>query len=168
MADWLSGGRLVLACVFPWVLGGGGWLPIAMFAVAAITDYIDGPLARASGRPSPWGGVLDNTADIAFVLGGACTGVALGLVWWPVPAAIIASVTGYVLATRRQSQPGTTVVLARSRVGHVAGVINYVLAGAIAARQSLPALIPVELVTAVSWATLIVNLTAVGQRLRPR
>ena len=168
IADALSVLRLALAFVFPAALARGGLLPVMLFVVAAVTDYIDGPIARRSGTVSARGGILDNIADIAFVLGGATAGAMLGLASWAAPFAITASVTGYVLASRDQTQREATTVLARSRVGHAAGVMNYVLAGTLAARQALAALVPIELVTVVVWGTVAVNTAAVGVRLRPR
>jgi len=61
------------------------WLPAALFAVAAATDFFDGVLARRGGGPTRHGAVLDNLADIAFVLAGTITGAALGLVPSAVP-----------------------------------------------------------------------------------
>ena len=166
LADLLSAVRLATAFAFPSALAGGGLLPVVLFVVAAVTDYIDGPIARWSGTASARGGVLDNLADVAFVLGGATAGAMLGLASWAAPAAIAASVTGYVLASRRQTQSEVTLVLARSRLGHAAGVINYVLAGTLAAHQGLTPLVPLAVVTLVVWVTVAVNLAAVAVRLR--
>src|SRR5262249_58670559 len=47
----------------------GGALPVALFAVAAAPDFLDGPVARR-GTPTRHGAVLDNVADVAFVLAG--------------------------------------------------------------------------------------------------
>lgn len=42
----------------PWV-----WTTLAVFAVAAVTDYFDGWLARRLDATSPWGAMLDPIAD---------------------------------------------------------------------------------------------------------
>lgn len=140
-----------------------------MFALAAVTDYVDGPVARARGTASPRGGVLDNLADIAFVLGGAAAGAWLGLVTWVAPLAITASVSGYVRASRRLARQVGTLQLARNRIGHAAGVVNYVLAGTIAATRLPPlASLATALLAPVAWTTIAVNLAAIVARLRAR
>src|SRR5947209_19985611 len=81
-ADALGVVRLGAAALLPGALlrPACRWLPAALFAVAAATDFFDGVLARRGGGPTRPGAVLDNLADIAFVLAGTITGAALGLV----------------------------------------------------------------------------------------
>ena len=71
----LTGARLVLSALVyaglaaawfvaapdgraPWV-----WITLAVFVVAAVTDYFDGWLARRLDAASPWGAMLDPIAD---------------------------------------------------------------------------------------------------------
>ena len=71
----LTGARLVLSALVyaglagawflaapdgraPWV-----WATLAVFVVAAVTDYFDGWLARRLDAASPWGAMLDPIAD---------------------------------------------------------------------------------------------------------
>jgi phosphatidylglycerophosphate synthase len=61
----LSAARLALAAAVPW-LGPGG--RVAAVAAAAVTDVLDGYLARRWGTPSALGRLLDPLADKAFVL----------------------------------------------------------------------------------------------------
>lgn len=42
------------------------WVVFWIAFVALITDTLDGPLARRSGRASPVGQILDSTADVVF------------------------------------------------------------------------------------------------------
>ncbi len=78
----LTGGRLVLACTFVVVLQ--RWKPMTvpltqpdwvlltatiMFVVAALTDFVDGHLARAWNATSKFGRVMDPFADKVLVLG---------------------------------------------------------------------------------------------------
>jgi CDP-diacylglycerol--glycerol-3-phosphate 3-phosphatidyltransferase len=44
------------------------WLAIGLFVVAALTDYVDGRLARAWGQESNFGRMLDPIADKAMVI----------------------------------------------------------------------------------------------------
>ena len=142
------------------VTQGGGWLPLLLAAGGALTDYVDGPLARR-GSPGRHGAALDNLADIALVLAGTGTGAALGLVPWAAPAAIALAFAVYVLA----AVAGMSSHPARTRIGHAAGVLNYALVLLVAAAAA-PLRGP--------WATLLgpasvtvvaVNLAAVLSRL---
>jgi hypothetical protein len=55
--------------------------------------------------------------------------------------------------------------LARSAVGHAAGVMNYLCVGVIAARDVLPSTTWTALVALAAAATLVLNAAAVGARL---
>ena len=160
LADGLSVGRLLLAAVLPWALARGGWLAPLLFVVAAASDYVDGPLARRAARASSYGGVLDNVADVAFVLAGTGTAAWLGLISWAAPAAIACSSGSYALASLRLSRGTAAPRLARSRLGHWAGVCNYACVGVVAGRTVAGPL----LVAAAGWITVVVNLAAVGRR----
>jgi phosphatidylglycerophosphate synthase len=137
-ADALGVVRLVVALGFPSALAraaaapAGGWTPLALFLLAAATDFLDGRVARRAGRPTPHGAVLDIVADVAFVLAGTGTGAALGLVSWAVPVAIVLAIGSYAAASLSQS------ALARSRAGHAAGVANYALVGLVGGSVALP------------------------------
>jgi len=163
LADGLSVGRLLLAAALPWALVRGGWLPPLLFVVAAASDYVDGPLARRAGRASSYGGVLDNVADVAFVLAGTGTAAWLGLVSWATPAAIACSSGSYALASRRLSRGTEAPQLARSRLGHWAGVCNYACVGVVAVGD----LAGRPLVAGAGWLTAAVNLFAVASRWLP-
>lgn len=71
----LTGARLVLSALVyaglagAWFLAAPGdraawvWITLAVFVVAAVTDYFDGWLARKLDATSPWGAMLDPIAD---------------------------------------------------------------------------------------------------------
>lgn len=164
MADALSGLRLLLAVVFPLLLVRGGAAPFVMWGVAALSDYVDGPIARRRGA-SARGAILDNVADVAFVLGGLVTAAALGLVTWVAPVSVVGSGGGYVLASRRLSRDAGPPRLARSRIGHWAGVVNWACVGVVAGALALPELIGPWLLDAAGVVTSAINLAAVGSRL---
>lgn len=165
LADGLGVGRLLLAAAFPWALGRGGWLPLVLFGLAAASDYVDGPLARRAGRVSAHGGMLDNVADVGFVLSATIAGAARGLLWWPVPVSIALSAGSYALASVATSRATGTPRLARSRLGHAAGVCNYVCAGSVATVVALPGPGIAPAATLVALATLVLNVLAFATRL---
>lgn len=62
------------------------WVGLALYIAAAITDYVDGYLARAWGQQSPLGRMLDPIADKLLVasclLAFAATGTIVGHALW--------------------------------------------------------------------------------------
>jgi len=67
----LSLSRLGLAAAFPFLDGRGA--RVAVIAVASLTDFLDGWLARRSHTASRWGALLDPITDRAFVFVAVCT-----------------------------------------------------------------------------------------------
>jgi cardiolipin synthase (CMP-forming) len=79
----ISAARFPLAVLFPAV---GETLRIAVVAVAAVSDWIDGRLARGTGQVTAAGEVLDPVADKAFMLVVLVTlGVEGALPLWTLP-----------------------------------------------------------------------------------
>jgi phosphatidylglycerophosphate synthase len=161
LADVLSVTRLAAAAVFPVALADGRrpWLPLALFGVAAASDFFDGPLARRSGGGTRHGAVLDNLADIAFVLGASASGAALGRLPWLAPVAIALAFGSYALASANGGR------VARSVAGHAAGVVNYGLAGLLAAAALVPETPCGPALRLAGFTTAAINLLAVLGRL---
>lgn len=164
LADLLSLGRLLAAVVLPLLLRRGGGLPLVVFGLAAATDFVDGRIARRAAQPTRHGAVLDNVADVAFVLAGTITTTALGLTSWIVPLAIGLSVGSYAAASRRLTAGGATPRLARSRLGHAAGVCNYACVGLAAGSLAVPGPAWSTILPMSDVATVAVNLAAVAAR----
>jgi cardiolipin synthase len=73
----LTGLRLVAVPVFAWLyLSGRHGAALGVFVAAAVTDVLDGVLARALRQFTRWGAVMDPLADKALAL------VALALLTW--------------------------------------------------------------------------------------
>jgi phosphatidylglycerophosphate synthase len=161
-ADALSVMRLVLAAAMPFALARGGVLPLLAWGLAALSDYVDGPLARRTGTASLRGALLDTSADVAFVLGGLGMAAALGLVSWIVPASIGLSVGAYMAASARPGPAGRR--LARSRLGHAAGVLNYSCLGLVSGAVAWPAPAWSPWLSAAAAVTAATNLAAVASR----
>jgi phosphatidylglycerophosphate synthase len=157
--------RLLLAAAMPWLLARGGVLPLVAWCFAAVSDYVDGPLARRYGTTSLRGAVLDNVADVSFVLSGLATAAALGLVSWLTPASIGLSAGAYAVASTSSPRAAAGPSLARSRLGHWAGVANYLCLGVVTAAVAWPDPRWNPMVRAVALATAGYNLAAVAARL---
>ena len=67
----LSGSRFVLAAGF--ALSGGTGVRVGLIGVAALTDFLDGWVARRADAASRWGALLDPLADRVFVLTAVAT-----------------------------------------------------------------------------------------------
>jgi phosphatidylglycerophosphate synthase len=145
----------------------GSWGPLCLFAIAATSDFLDGRLARATARPTAHGALLDTAADVSFVLAATGGGAAIGLVPWAAPIAIVAAVAAYALASLRRSTHAGTWRLARSRVGHAAGVANYSLAGLIAGALALPHPAWALVLRVASLGVVALNVAAVVARVVP-
>jgi phosphatidylglycerophosphate synthase len=166
-ADLLGCLRLALAIAFPAAIARGGWSAVLVFTAAAVSDYADGPLARRGGRPSAYGTLLDNVADIAFVLVGTTTAAASGAIGWIVPAAIACSATAYAVASLTRTCTTGTPVRAYSAIGHAAGVCNYALVGLYAGSVALPGDLWTPTLAVGAAVVVALNLGAVGLRWLP-
>jgi phosphatidylglycerophosphate synthase len=168
VANALSGARLLLAAALPYLLVHGGWPPLLAWTVASLSDFFDGPLARRRGTSSPGGAILDNVADIAFVLAGLATAAALALVTWVVPLSIALSAGAYAAASMRRRTGVAAPRLARSRLGHWAGVANYACLGVVTGAVTWPGPQWTPMLAAAGAATAALNLAAVLTRLVSR
>src|SRR5438132_12701957 len=70
LANQLTTSRLVLALLLFVLIGSGSWLwCLVIFAAAALTDWLDGYLARLQGLPSTLGRDLDPLVDKVLICG---------------------------------------------------------------------------------------------------
>jgi CDP-diacylglycerol---glycerol-3-phosphate 3-phosphatidyltransferase len=96
IANYLTMLRLLLVPVFGWLLlvddgldATYRWLAFGVFAVAMITDRIDGDLARSRGLVTNFGKVVDPIADKALVTMALVGLSIIGEVWWWVTAVVL-------------------------------------------------------------------------------
>lgn len=147
--------------------GKGGTLAAVVFTVVALSDFVDGRIARQLGADSRAGRVLDHAADILFVLAALAVYVALGVAPWWVPAAIAASFATYVIDSLRHS--GSRPALIGSRIGHLGGVCNYTLIGVLVGNESLGLhWLPPALVYGLYMLVPVYSAASIVTRLMPR
>src|SRR5215510_13372592 len=84
---------------------------IVLFLLICASDYYDGPLARALGRSSDFGKVLDNLADITFLLVTLTYLVRRDAAPWWIPAAIALAFAQYTVDSWLLSGKGASVAL---------------------------------------------------------
>src|ERR1700757_4588915 len=126
-ANLLSASRFVLAAMWlaayvhgdrrPEVLG-----PIAL--AAALSDFVDGRVARQTHSAAQLGRWLDSVADIAFVLTALACEAQAGAIPAYIPVLIAVSFAQYAIDSIVISGSSTPV---RSRLGHWGGVVNFAL-----------------------------------------
>ena len=125
--------RLALVPVFAVVLFAHGghdaawrWAAFAVFAVASVTDLLDGDLARRRGLVTTFGKVADPIADKAL-MGTALVGLSLlgDLPWW-VTVVILAREVGVTVLRFWVIRHG---VMAASRGGKIKTVLQMVAIG---------------------------------------
>ena len=130
IANVLTTLRIVMVPFFGWALlhdGGNDplwrWVAFAIFAVAMITDKVDGDLARKHGLITDFGKIADPIADKA-ITGMAFIGLSLvGDIWWWVTIVVLLrewSVTLLRLSVLKQ------VVIPAARSGKIKTVLQAV------------------------------------------
>ena len=159
--------RLALVPVFVACLlaGGTGWrvAAFAVFAVASVTDLLDGRLARSRGLITDFGKIADPIADKALTGAALVTLSALGeLAWW-VTVVILAREISVTLLRFWVIRRG---VIAASRGGklktllQVVAITLYVLPGppAVVREVVMAAAVVVTLVTGIDYGVRAVRL----------
>jgi len=164
LPDVLTGSRFVLGPLFAATFPVSPGLALAIAALAAATDFVDGRLARALGVGSRRGAALDVSADAAFVLIGLGVLARAGVLSVALPVAAAISLAA--LAREWRRPPGGLAATRDrpDRVGHAAGILNYgaVLAGAGVAAFDVP--VPLH---AASLGVALLNLLPILLRRRP-
>jgi len=90
----------------------------------AISDVLDGPIARWTHSAGQFGRWLDNGADIVFILAALCCETYAGVIPAYLPALVAALFVQYAVDSvviRGSAVPVT------SRLGHWAGILNYMV-----------------------------------------
>jgi phosphatidylglycerophosphate synthase len=108
-------------------------IPIAL--AAAISDAIDGPVARRRGAVHAYGRWLDNISDVFFALTALGSEAYTGALPLYVPFLVFASFAQY--AVDSVLLFGSSVPV-RSRVGHWGGIVNFGLVLIFACATCLP------------------------------
>lgn len=171
----LTSARLVLLPFFLTAIEAGrqqsGLVPASavtgLFLLICASDYYDGPIARAQGLDSDLGKVLDNLADITFLLVTLTYLVRCGVVPWWIPTAIALAFSQYSVDSWLLSKKSASITLVSNPIGHWAGVLNYIFTGVASVHAALQQrLLPIPLYQAVLAFWFAYLLLAMGMRLR--
>jgi phosphatidylglycerophosphate synthase len=161
MADLLSASRLVLTLPFAWLVLWADALAAPLFALAVVSDLLDGRLARRRGAVSRHGRLLDHGADFAFVTAGLLAAAWRGALPLLLPLGIALAFAQYVLDSHLlHREPG----LRMSRIGRWNGVLYFVpLGGVCLADLGVPGLETATRMTA--WLLVATTALSIGDRL---
>lgn len=167
LVTWANALTLIrLLTIIPLVLmiHDASWLPAAfLFAVAALSDYFDGPLARRFGQSSPLGGVIDHGSDALFVTS-ICTVLACaGEINPGLPILIPLAFLQYLF----DSQALRGRALRPNPLGRWNGIGYYVLPGAVIGAHLLEmAALLMPLARAFAWLLVASTITSMCIRAR--
>ena len=114
---------------------------VATYLCLALSDYVDGPLARRAGTADRRWARIDVMADIVFNVSGLGAAAWLGLVGAWVPAIVALLGARFLWRTRRAAErPGGA--LPEDSAGKHAGVLFYLLVGIVVAERATGAIGP--------------------------
>jgi phosphatidylglycerophosphate synthase len=161
--NFLSLTRVILAPLLAWLIVRGRPEPaVLIFAIAIATDFVDGPLARRSGRANALGALLDHGSDATFVTLGLVALAILGLVPVYLPPLVALAFLQYSLDSRALQGR----VLRASTLGRWNGIFYYVLVGTPIVRDTLGLAWPSDaLILMVGWMTLLATFASMVDRL---
>jgi len=99
MANALTALRLLLVLPFAVYMSRGdrtsAAIALAIWCIALLTDFLDGPIARRVGTVTPLSGTFDHTTDFLFVTSGLFAGCVRGVFPWILPVLITAAFAQY-------------------------------------------------------------------------
>lgn len=124
--------RLLAALPFAGLLLAGGGLSLALlFGAVALSDWLDGKIARLAGTANARWGIFDAMADVTFTCVSLAAAAYLGHVGPWVPAGVAALGGRFLVRTVRSP------ALVYDGAGNLAGVFYYALVGLVVAEQWL-------------------------------
>jgi phosphatidylglycerophosphate synthase len=159
----LSALRFALAAL--WVeLAAAGYTGRAAYVIvaiiAAVSDFIDGRIARRLEVASNRGRWLDGIADVTFILAALFSEASAGGLPFYIPILIAISFSQYALDSIVIAKASAGPI--RSRLGHWGGIVNYAIVIALA--FSAPAGIIAATVRALSPLVALFYLAAITER----
>src|SRR5215468_9341756 len=152
----------------PWVFY---WLGAFLFVVGSILDILDGALARAGGKATPFGAFLDSTTDR---VGEAAMLGAIALIFHrydhPVALALaFAGVAGSLLVSYTRARAEALGLKGDVGIGSRAERVVVITAGLVLAPISIWLLVAaISLLTASAWITVLQRILFVRKQLTER
>ena len=145
------------------------WLGAVLFVVGSVLDILDGALARAGGKATPFGAFIDSTTDRiseAFMLGAIALvlvrdGSELGV------GLTVAAITGSFLVSYTRARAEALALRGDVGIGSRAERVVVITAGLVLAPW-LPLELALGVLTATAWVTVLQRVLHVRSQLRLR
>ena len=165
MANGLTAIRLLLVLPFAFLMTKGdsrsAAFALAMWVVALVTDFLDGPIARRRGTVTAFSGTFDHTSDFLFVTCGLFGGAVRGAFPWLLPSLITAAFAQYVIDSYWVHRHAK---LRGSKLGRYNGILYFVPSIMdVLIRMGLRLLQP--LLSILVWLLIASTLVSMAQRL---
>ena len=165
MANALTAVRLFLVLPFAFFMAKGdrrsAIFALVAWALALVTDFLDGPVARRRGTVTAFSGTFDHTTDFLFVTSGLYAGALRGAFPWILPILITLAFAQYVIDS---SWVHRHAKLRGSKLGRYNGILYFVPSILdILIRMGLRFLLP--LLSILVWLLVLTTLLSMGQRL---
>jgi CDP-diacylglycerol--glycerol-3-phosphate 3-phosphatidyltransferase len=145
------------------------WLGAVLFVVGSVLDILDGALARAGGKATPFGAFIDSTTDRiseAFMLGAIALvlvrdGSELGV------GLTVAAITGSFLVSYTRARAEALALRGDVGIGSRAERVVVITAGLVLAPW-LPLELALAVLTATAWVTVVQRVLHVRRQLAAR
>jgi cardiolipin synthase (CMP-forming) len=145
------------------VVHGASGAASALFALAVVTDFFDGRIARLRGETSALGGLLDHASDALFVTAGLGALAWNGAVPAPLPFLVPAAFLQYVFDSRAHAGKR----LRASRLGRYNGIAYFALVATPIVRDLCGLSWPApNVVRALGWALVATTALSMADRWR--
>lgn len=147
-----------------WAIASGHWTGAALlFSLAAITDLLDGPLARRYNQSSALGGLLDHATDALFVSVTLGALAVTGHVTAILPPLVMAAFIQYMLDSSALAGQH----LRTSQLGRSNGIGYFVLVGIVVIRNAVGLDWPDDgTIRLLAWALVVTSVISMSDRAR--
>ncbi|MFV2089602.1 MAG: CDP-alcohol phosphatidyltransferase family protein [Pseudomonadales bacterium] len=161
-ANLLTALRLVCVAPCAWAIVLGHLGPAAaLFTIAVVSDYLDGPVARRFDNDSPAGGLFDHATDALFVAVNLSALAWIGLLDFWLPLLVVLAFTQYLFDSR--ALVGAS--LRASILGKNNGIAYFVMIGIPVIRNALGwSWPPDSWIAALGWILVITTLASMTDR----
>ena len=154
--------RLLAGPLLVWlILNEEWWLTALTLAIAILSDFFDGKIARKMNQATAFGGLFDHATDAIFVSSAAWALAQLGLINGFLWVLILLAFAQYTLDSKALSGR----ILRSSRLGRYNGIAYFALICVCVGCQCFYLQMLNPVVTWAAWALVATSLLSMGDRL---
>lgn len=155
--------RVFIAAPTAWAVTQGWWaLASLLLALAIISDFFDGRVARSRGQDSPAGGLLDHSCDAIYIVAVLLALTANGTAHILLPVMVTAAFVQYVLDSKALQGRA----LRTNKLGRYNGIAYFaLLVVALPASLIIPAATLQPIISILVWILIVSTLLSMSDRL---